>query len=64
MSFGAFLPQGITLKVAGDTNDYFGKGLSGGTLALTPPANATYRPEENILVATLPSTEQPQVRAS
>lgn len=50
MSFGAFLPQGITLKVAGDTNDYFGKGLSGGTLALTPPANATYRPEENILV--------------
>lgn len=50
MSFGAFLPQGVTLKVAGDTNDYFGKGLSGGTLALTPPANATYRPEENILV--------------
>lgn len=50
MSFGAFLPHGITLSIAGDTNDYFGKGLSGGNLAITPPASATYRPEENILV--------------
>lgn len=50
MSFGAFLPRGITLSIAGDTNDYFGKGLSGGRLAITPPENATYRPEENILV--------------
>ena len=50
MSFGAFLPHGITLSITGDTNDYFGKGLSGGKLAITPPTNATYRPEENILV--------------
>ncbi len=50
MSFGAFLPHGVTLSIAGDTNDYFGKGLSGGRLAITPPAEATYRPEENILV--------------
>lgn len=50
MSFGAFLPHGVTLSIAGDTNDYFGKGLSGGRLSITPPADATYRPEENILV--------------
>lgn len=50
MSFGAFLPVGITLSIAGDTNDYFGKGLSGGELSIKPPASATYRPEENILV--------------
>lgn len=50
MSFGAFLPVGVTLSIAGDTNDYFGKGLSGGELSIKPPASATYRPEENILV--------------
>ena len=50
MSFGAFLPHGISLLVEGDANDYFGKGLSGGALAITPPTGATYRPEENILV--------------
>lgn len=50
MSFGAFLPEGVTLSIAGDTNDYFGKGLSGGELSIKPPASATYRPEENILV--------------
>jgi glutamate synthase (ferredoxin) len=50
MSFGAFLPAGVSLSIAGDTNDYFGKGLSGGHLSITPPENATYRPEENILV--------------
>ncbi len=50
MSFGAFLPQGITLSIAGEANDYFGKGLSGGILSVAPPPQATYRPEENVVV--------------
>jgi glutamate synthase domain-containing protein 3 len=49
-SFGAFVPQGITLELAGDANDYFGKGLSGGKLILYPPAGSTFEPEENIIV--------------
>ncbi|HTX54375.1 MAG TPA: glutamate synthase large subunit [Candidatus Baltobacteraceae bacterium] len=49
-SFGAFLPRGITLRLEGDANDYFGKGLSGGKLIALPPATATFVPEENILV--------------
>ena len=48
-SFGAFLPAGLTLTLAGDSNDYFGKGLSGGILALAPPAQAGYVPEENVI---------------
>lgn len=50
MSFGAFLPRGIALTIAGEANDYFGKGLSGGSVAVAPPPGATYRPEENIIV--------------
>jgi glutamate synthase domain-containing protein 2/glutamate synthase domain-containing protein 3 len=49
-SFSAFLAQGITMNVEGDANDYFGKGLSGGTLVIQPPAVSTFVPEENILV--------------
>ena len=49
-SFGAFGARGLTLVVAGDANDYFGKGLSGGKLVLYPPANASYVAEENIIV--------------
>ena len=49
-SFGAFIPRGITLTLAGDANDYFGKGLSGGKLIVTPPAGVTFAPEENIIV--------------
>jgi glutamate synthase (NADPH/NADH) large chain len=49
-SFGAFLPPGITLTLEGDANDYVGKGLSGGTLAVFPSSKATFLPEENILV--------------
>ena len=36
-SFGAFIPKGLTLELEGDSNDYFGKGLSGGTLVVYPP---------------------------
>ena len=49
-SFGAFLPRGITLTLEGDSNDYFGKGLSGGKLVIFPPAAATFTPEENIII--------------
>jgi glutamate synthase (NADPH/NADH) large chain len=48
-SFGAFLPRGITLRLEGDANDYFGKGLSGGHLRLVPPASSPFVAEENII---------------
>ncbi len=48
-SFGAFIPRGITLKLSGDANDYLGKGLSGGSIILYPPAGSTFKAEENII---------------
>ncbi len=48
-SFGAFVPRGITLQLEGDSNDYFGKGLSGGRLTLRPPTEATFVAEDNII---------------
>lgn len=49
-SFGAFLSRGITLTLEGDSNDYLGKGLSGGRIAVIPPAASTFIPEENIII--------------
>ena len=49
-SFGAFIPKGLTLTLEGDSNDYFGKGLSGGKLVVYPPKNAGYRADENIII--------------
>ena len=49
-SFGAFIPKGLTLKLTGDSNDYFGKGLSGGKLIVKVPEKAAYKPEENIII--------------
>ncbi|MBV9938515.1 MAG: glutamate synthase large subunit, partial [Acidobacteriaceae bacterium] len=49
-SFGAFLAKGVTLVLEGDVNDYTGKGLSGGKIAVYPPRNSTFAPEENILI--------------
>ncbi len=49
-SFGAFVPSGVTLRVEGDTNDYVGKGLSGGKLIVFPSKQATFVPEENIVI--------------
>ena len=49
-SFGAFIPKGLTLHLEGDSNDYFGKGLSGGKLVVYPPKDSNYRPEENIII--------------
>ncbi len=48
-SLGAFLPRGITIRLDGDTNDYAGKGLSGGRLVVRPPATSPLVPEENII---------------
>ena len=49
-SFGAFIPKGLTLELCGDSNDYFGKGLSGGKLILYPPKNSGFKADENIIV--------------
>jgi glutamate synthase domain-containing protein 2/glutamate synthase domain-containing protein 1/glutamate synthase domain-containing protein 3 len=49
-SFGAFVPNGVTLELEGDANDYMGKGLSGGRLIAYPPKTSSFLPEESILV--------------
>ena len=49
-SFGAFLPKGVTLRLDGDANDGFGKGLSGGKLIVKPSDQATYPAHENIII--------------
>jgi glutamate synthase (ferredoxin) len=50
-SFGAFVPRGITLTVEGDTNDYVGKGLSGGKIIVYPPRDVDdFIAEENIVI--------------
>ena len=49
-SFGAFIPRGLTLELIGDSNDYFGKGLSGGKLVVYPPQGIKFKPEENIVI--------------
>ena len=49
-SFGAFIPAGMTLVLAGDSNDYVGKGLSGGKIIVKPPAGSAFAPEDNVIV--------------
>ncbi len=49
-SFGAFIPNGVTLTLEGDANDYVGKGLSGGKIVVYPPRQASFVAEENILI--------------
>jgi glutamate synthase (ferredoxin) len=49
-SFGAFIPQGLTMELEGDSNDYFGKGLSGGKLIVYPPKKSHFKAEENIII--------------
>ncbi|MCD7761720.1 MAG: glutamate synthase large subunit [Lachnospiraceae bacterium] len=49
-SFGAFIPKGLTLELVGDSNDYFGKGLSGGKLIVYPPAGVPFKEDENIII--------------
>jgi glutamate synthase (ferredoxin) len=49
-SFGAFVPRGVTMRLEGDANDYVGKGLCGGKIAVYPSKDSTLVPEENIIV--------------
>ena len=49
-SFGALIPKGLTLELVGDSNDYFGKGLSGGKLVVYAPAGVKYKKDENIII--------------
>lgn len=49
-SFGAFIPKGLTLELVGDSNDYFGKGLSGGKLIVYPPRGSKFKQDENIII--------------
>ena len=48
-SFGAFLSPGITFNLTGEANDFVGKGLSGGIIAIKPPSESSFRPEDNII---------------
>ena len=48
-SFGAFLAHGISFKLEGETNDYFGKGLSGGRISILPPTRSSFKAEDNII---------------
>lgn len=49
-SFGAFIPKGLKLELSGDSNDYLGKGLSGGKIVVYPPVNSRFKPEDNIII--------------
>lgn len=49
-SFGAFAPKGMSLELEGDSNDYIGKGLSGGKIIVHPPKTSDFEPEKNILI--------------
>jgi len=49
-SLGAWLAKGVTIELEGDSNDYVGKGLSGGKIIIYPPAGSTFVPEENIII--------------
>ncbi|HZL09058.1 MAG TPA: glutamate synthase large subunit [Prolixibacteraceae bacterium] len=49
-SFGAFLVKGVSFRLEGDSNDYIGKGLSGGRIIVVPPIGSTFTPEENIII--------------
>ncbi len=49
-SFGAFLAKGVDMRLAGDTNDYMGKGMNGGRIVVVPPAGSDFIPEENIII--------------
>jgi glutamate synthase (NADPH/NADH) large chain len=48
-SFGAFVPKGVTLRLAGDANDYVGKGLSGGRIVVRPDSATSFAAEDNVI---------------
>ena len=49
-SFGAFIPKGLKLELIGDSNDYMGKGLSGGTIVVYPEKGSNFKAEDNIII--------------
>ena len=49
-SFGAFIPNGLTMELTGDSNDYLGKGLSGGKIIVKPPKESKFKQDENIII--------------
>ena len=49
-SFGAFIPNGLTIELTGDSNDYLGKGLSGGKIIVKPPKKSKFKQDENIII--------------
>lgn len=49
-SFGSFIPKGLTINLEGDSNDYYGKGLSGGVLAVYPPEDSIFEPHDNVVI--------------
>ena len=49
-SFGAFLAPGVSIRLAGDTNDYMGKGIGGGRITIVPPEGSGFVPEDNIII--------------
>ena len=49
-SFGAFIPNGLTIELTGDSNDYLGKGLSGGKIIVKPPKESKFKQDENIII--------------
>ena len=49
-SFGAFIPKGLTIELTGDSNDYLGKGLSGGKIVVKPPKESKFKQDENIMI--------------
>lgn len=63
-SFGAFIPKGLTLELVGDSNDYFGKGLSGGKLVVYPPQGSKFKAEEISSSVMWHCTVQPPVKHS
>ena len=55
-SFGAFIPNGLTIELTGDSNDYLGKGLSGGKIIVKPPKESKFKQDENIIIGLLHCT--------
>lgn len=53
-SFGAFIPNGVTMYLTGDANDYIGKGLSGGKIIVAPPEKSSIVPADNVIIGNVP----------
>ena len=61
-SLGCWTCKGVTIEVTGDANDYVGKGLSGGEIVVRPPAAATFKAEDSIIIGNVALTARRRVR--